>query len=410
MTSTQIFFLIIAIVVIDQVIDFILDILNISYSPKKLPRVLEGVYNDEDFEKSKEYKKANGNFGLISSLFSFVILLSVLYFEGFALLNEYLSHFIQNELYLALAFFGVIYILNDIITTPFELYSTFVIEEKFGFNKMKIGTFIVDKLKGYALAIVVGGILIGSLFTLVLSIGENFWIYFWVIVSSFLILLNMFYTSLIVPLFNKLTPLEDGELRQAIEAYSRKINFSLDNIYVVDGSKRSSKANAYFSGIGKKKKIVLYDTLIEKNTPDELVAVLAHEVGHFKKKHIVTTMIISVLQVGAILFLLSKVMFTPEVSYALGASKHVPHINLVAFGFLFTPLSKIIGILMSLFSRKNEFEADAYAKETFNGEALSSALKNLSVHNLSNLTPHPAYVFMHYSHPTLLERLEALEK
>jgi STE24 endopeptidase len=295
---------------------------------------------------------------------------------------------------------------------PFDLYSTFVIEENFGFNKMKLGTFIMDKIKGYLLAVVLGGLLIGSLFTLVVSMGENFWIIFWLIVSSLLVLLNMFYTSLIVPLFNKLTPLEDGELRQAIEAYSKKINFELNDIYVVDGSKRSSKANAYFSGIGKKKKIVLYDTLIEKNTPEELVAVLAHEVGHFKRKHIISTMIISVLQVGAILFLLSKVMFSTEVSVALGAETLTPvyHLNLIAFGFLFTPLSKIIGILMSLFSRKNEYEADAYAKETFSGEALSSALKNLSVHNLSNLTPHPAYVFMHYSHPTLLERLEALEK
>jgi len=413
MTGSDIFLLIVAIVVVDQLVDFVLDFLNISYSPAKLPKVLEGVYNDEDFEKSKAYKKANGKFGFISSLFSFSLLLGVLYFEGFAFLNDYLGQYFQDQLYLALAFFGVIYIINDILAIPFELYSTFVIEEKFGFNKMKLGTFIMDKVKGYVLAILLGGLLIGALFSLVVAMGENFWIIFWVIVSSLLVLLNMFYTSLIVPLFNKLTPLEDGELREAIEAYSKKINFALNDIYVVDGSKRSSKANAYFSGIGKKKKIVLYDTLIEKNTPEELVAVLAHEVGHFKKKHIIATMVISVFQVGAILFLLSKAMFTPEVSEALGATnvtEPIYHLNLVAFGFLFTPLSKVIGVLMSLFSRKNEYEADAYAKETFSGEALSSALKNLSVHNLTNLTPHPAYVFMHYSHPTLLERLEALEK
>lgn len=410
MNSSDIFLIIVSIVIIDQLVDFVLDLLNISYSPSKLPKVLDGVYNNEDFEKSKRYKNATGKFGLISSVFSFSILLAMLYLDGFAYINTYLSQFFDNQLYLALAFFGFIYVVNDIISIPFDLYSTFVIEEKFGFNKMNIGTFFLDKIKGYIIAVILGGVLIGSLFTLILEVGENFWIYFWVILSSFLVLLNMFYTSLIVPLFNKLTPLEDGELRQAIEAYSKKINFSLDNIYVVDGSKRSSKANAYFSGIGKKKKIVLYDTLIEKNTPDELVAVLAHEVGHFKKKHIISTMILSVLQVGAILFLLSKVVFSTEVSLALGASKHVPHINLIAFGFLFTPLSKIIGILMSLFSRKNEYEADAYARDTFSGEALSSALKNLSVHNLSNLTPHPAYVFMHYSHPTLLERLEALKK
>jgi STE24 endopeptidase len=219
----------------------------------------------------------------------------------------------------------------------------------------------------------------------------------------------MFYTTLILPLFNKLTPLKDGELKEAIEAYSEKVKFPLDNIFVIDGSKRSAKSNAFFSGIGKKKKIVLYDTLIANHTNDELVAVLAHEVGHFKKKHIISGYILSVLQTGFTLFIMSLIIFNPAISEALGGQNFAIHLNLLAFGILFSPISHFVSIFMNMLSRKNEFEADAYAKSTFNGAALQQALKKLSVDNLSNLFPHPAYVFIHYSHPPLLQRLKAME-
>jgi STE24 endopeptidase len=218
----------------------------------------------------------------------------------------------------------------------------------------------------------------------------------------------MFYTSLILPLFNKLAPLQEGELKTAIQQFAQKVNFPLDNIFVMDGSKRSKKANAFFSGIGKKKKIVLYDTLIENHTTDELVAVLAHEVGHFKKKHIVWSYVLSVLQIFFMLFVLSLMIYNTDLSLALGGKEQAIHLNLLAFGILFSPISGITGLLMSLLSRKNEFEADAYAKETFSGTALATALKKLSVDSLSNLFPHPAYVFFHYSHPPLLQRLKAL--
>ncbi len=218
----------------------------------------------------------------------------------------------------------------------------------------------------------------------------------------------MFYTSLIVPLFNKLTPLPEGELKSAIEAFAVKINFPLDNILVIDGSKRSKKANAFFAGIGKRKKIVLYDTLIANHTIEELVAVLAHEVGHYKKNHIIWGYVLSVIQIVFTLWVLSLLLFNPAVSMALGGTTLSVHLNLLAFGILFSPISSITGLLMNMYSRKNEFEADAYALETYDGRALANALKKLSVDSLSNLYPHPVYVFFHYSHPPLLKRLDAL--
>ena len=234
--------------------------------------------------------------------------------------------------------------------------------------------------------------------------------WFGLIAATFILLINMFYTSLFLPLFNKLTPLGDGDLKTAIESFAKKVNFPLDNIFIMDGSKRSAKANAFFSGIGKKKKIVLYDTLIANHTTEELVAVLAHEVGHFKKKHIVWSYLISIVQVFFVLFVLSLMIFNENLSLALGGNVQAIHLNLIAFGILFSPISGITGLLMSLLSRKNEFEADAYAKETYDGNALSNALKKLSVDSLSNLYPHQAYVFFHYSHPPLLKRLEALNQ
>jgi STE24 endopeptidase len=283
-----------------------------------------------------------------------------------------------------------------------------VIEEKYGFNKTTVKTFIADKLKGYLLGAIVGGGLLSLLIYLIQLLGPSFWIWFALIAAAFILFVNMFYTSLILPLFNKLTPLQEGELKTAIENFSRKVNFPLDNIFIIDGSKRSKKANAFFSGMGKKKKIVLYDTLIANHTTDELVAVLAHEVGHYKKKHIIWGYILSVLQIVFTLFILSLMVFHEDLSLALRGSQWAIHLNLLAFGILFSPISGITGLLMNMYSRKNEFEADAYAKETFSGGALIEALKRLSVDSLSNLYPHPWYVFFHYSHPPLLQRLEAL--
>jgi STE24 endopeptidase len=311
---------------------------------------------------------------------------------------------------LAIAFFGVLMLASDILTLPFQFYSTFVIEEKYGFNRTTLKTFLVDKLKGYGLAAVIGVPLLALLIFLIQYIGPHFWIWFAAIASAFILFMNMFYTTLILPLFNKLTPLPEGELKTAIQAFASSVDFPLDNIFVIDGSRRSSKANAFFAGIGKKKKIVLYDTLIQKHTTPELVAVLAHEVGHFKKKHIIWGFVLSILQVFFTLFILSLMVYSNDVSLALGGRQLSLHLNLIAFSVLFAPVSGITGLFMSMYSRRNEFEADAYARETFSGAALAAALKKLSVDSLSNLYPHPWYVFFHYSHPPLLKRLQAINR
>jgi STE24 endopeptidase len=409
MNPETILYIILGISLISYLFDQTLDYLNLIALKPEVPAEIQDFYDTEKYYKSIAYQKEQSRFSFISSAFSFILSFGMLLFGGFGFIDSWLRPFIENQIILALVFFGVIMIISDIISIPFQWYSTFVIEEKYGFNKTTAKTFILDKLKGYVLGAVIGGALLSVLIYLVNSIGPNFWIWFGLIAATFILFVNMFYTSLLLPLFNKLTPLGDGELKTAIEQFSKKVNFPLDNIFVMDGSKRSAKANAFFSGIGKKKKIVLYDTLITNHSTEELVAVLAHEVGHFKKKHIIWSYLISIVQVFFVLFVLSRMIFNEDLSLALGGSQQAIHLNLIAFGILFSPISGITGLFMSLLSRKNEFEADAYAKETFDGNALSNALKRLSVDSLSNLYPHPAYVFFHYSHPPLLQRLAALK-
>jgi len=402
--------IILVIISFDYIFEQVLDYINLKARRTKLPDEVKSFYDEEKYEKSQRYHMDLSKFSFLTSSFSFILSFCLIYFGFFGWLDLQLRPYVDNQILLALAYFGILFIASDIINTPFQIYRTFVIEERFGFNKTTAKTFILDKVKGYILSILIGGALIGTLLYLITSIGQPFWLYFWVIASVFILFVNMFYTSLILPLFNKLTPLAEGELKTAIENYSQKINFPLSNIYVIDGSKRSKKANAFFSGIGKKKKIVLYDTLIENHTTEELVSVLAHEVGHFKKKHIIYGFLISILQIGLMLFIMSLMIFNKNLSLALGAEQLGIHLNLFAFGILYSPISKILGVLGNMLSRKNEFEADAYARETYQAGALQTALKKLSVDNLSNLFPHPAYVFIHYSHPPLLKRLEALDK
>lgn len=408
MQPQTILILILVITLVSYVFDQVLDYINLKFQRTDIPPEVESFYEREKYLKSLTYHRERTKFSFITSAFSFMLSVSMLLLGGFGWLDNFLRIYIGNEILLALVFFGVLMLVSDILTIPFQWYSTFVIEEKYGFNKTTIKTFITDKLKGYLLAAVVGGTLLSVLIYLIQAIGSSFWIWFSIVAAVFILFVNMFYTSLILPLFNKLTPLQEGELKTAIEAFSKKVNFPLDNIFIIDGSKRSKKANAFFSGIGHKKKIVLYDTLISTHTTDELVAVLAHEVGHFKKKHIIWGYILSILQIVFTLFILSLMIFNEDISLALGGSQLAIHLNLLAFGILFSPISGITGLLMNMYSRKNEFEADAYAKQTFDGRALTNALKRLSVDSLSNLYPHPWYVFFHYSHPPLLKRLKAL--
>ncbi|MCD4745205.1 MAG: M48 family metallopeptidase [Bacteroidales bacterium] len=405
-----IFIIIIAILVFDYLLDRLLDYLNSTYWSNKLPKELEGIYDAEKYKKSQDYEKANHKFSLLTDTLSFAAMILMLFFGGFAYVDELVRQYTINPILLTLLFFGILGIAADILSTPFSVYHTFVIEEKFGFNKTTPKTFIMDKIKGWFLGGIIGGGLLALIVWIYDSTGEWFWLIAWGAIAVFMIFFTMFYSNIIVPLFNKQTPLEQGDLRTAIEEFSKKAGFNLANIYVIDGSKRSKKANAYFSGLGSKKRIVLYDTLIKDHTVEELVAILAHEIGHYKKKHTLTGIIISLAQTGLMLYILSWFIDNPVLSEALGAKQGSFHMGILAFGLLYSPLSLILGIIMNIISRKNEYQADRYAGENYNAKALQIALKKLSVNNLSNLKPHPAYVFFHYSHPPLLQRLNALDE
>jgi len=407
--SQTLFHIIVGLVIADFIFERMLEYLNSTQWSDQLPKEVKGIYDEEKYRQQQAYEKVNFRFSAVSSTFSFILLLLMFLFSGFAWVNDLALSVSANAILSALVFFGILMFASDLLTTPFSVYDTFVIEEKFGFNKTTVKTFILDKVKGWLLGAIIGGGLLALIIYIYQLTTANFWIYAWVVISVFSIFMVLFYSNLIVPLFNKQTPLPEGELKTAIKKFASKVGFKLDNIYVIDGSKRSTKANAYFTGLGAKKRIVLYDTLINDLTTNELVAVLAHEIGHYKKHHVLWSLLLGILQTGIVLFIFSLFVGSPELSAALGVAEPSFHIGLIAFGVLYSPISMITGLAMNIFSRKNEYQADAFAANFFDKKEMASALKKLSVKNLSNLRPHPAYVFFHYSHPTLLQRLKALK-
>jgi STE24 endopeptidase len=371
---------------------------------------IQDVYDEEEYKKSQAYKQTNYKFGILTSSFSIVLTHAFLFLDGFEYVDNFArGYYTDNPILVALLFFGIIMIGSDILTTPFSYYKTFVIEEQFGFNKTTKKTFLLDKIKGWFMMAILGGGILALIIWFYQVTGPYFWLYAWALVTVFTIFMNMFYARLIVPLFNKQTPLEAGDLRDKISEYAKTVGFKLEKIFVIDGSKRSTKANAYFSGFGSEKRVTLYDTLINDLDDEEIVAVLAHEVGHYKKKHIIFNLITSILLTGLTLYILSLFISNPLLSNALGVEIPSFHIGLIAFGLLYFPISEITGLIMNWFSRKFEYQADDYAKKTFKPEPLITSLKKLSKNSLSNLTPHKAYVFMHYSHPTLLDRIKNLK-
>lgn len=408
--AQTIFYIIIGILIFDYFLERLLDYLNSTRWSNELPAELQDIYDAEKYKKAQDYDKEKTRFSFITSSLSLVVMLLMLFLNGFALLDEFVRQYTTNPILMALMFFGILGFAADILSTPLSLYSTFVIEEKYGFNKTTLKTFFFDKLKGWLLGALIGGILLSLVVWIYVTTGEWFWVLAWAVIGVFTIFMTMFYSNVIVPLFNKQEPLEEGDLRSAIESFAQKVGFKLKNIFVMDGSKRSTKANAYFTGLGAKKRIVLFDTLINDHSKEELVGVLAHEIGHYKKKHTLTGMILSLLQTGLLLFILSLFIGNPVLSQALGANDGSFHLGILAFGLLYSPLSLILGLFMNMLSRKNEFEADRYAGENYEPKSLQLALKKLSVNHLSNLRPHPAYVFFYYSHPPLLQRLAALDK
>jgi len=373
-----------------------------------IPAELSGIYDADKYKKSQQYEKVNLGFSIITSTFSFVLILVLLFADGFGFLDSYVSNITHNEYFRALLFFGILGLVMDLITIPFQIYGTFVIEEKFGFNKTTPLTFITDKFKGWLIGAIIGGGLLMFIMWAWSETGGWFWLIVMGGLSAFMIFMTMFYSRLIVPLFNKQTPLEEGSLKKAIVVFSEKVGFKIDNIFKIDSSKRSTKANAYFSGMGSKKRIVLYDTLINELTEDQIVAVLAHEVGHYKLKHVYIGLAMSLMQSALMIWLLSIAVSKPELSMAIGASSPSFYMGIVAFGLLFSPISTITGILSNIISRKHEYQADAFANDYGYGTALIDGLIKLSVSSLSNLTPHWLYVFINYSHPTLLQRKKAI--
>lgn len=403
------FYAILSILVFEYLLDRVLNYLNSKYWSAEVPSMLKDIIDEDGYKKSMLYFKDKQRFSFVAGTASFLAMLAMIIFGGFAWVDQLVRLYTSNPILMTLFFFGFLGLVADILSTPFSVYGTFVIEEKYGFNKTTAKTFILDKFKGWLLGAMIGGGLLAMIVWIYESTGNWFWFITWMVVTAFMIFMNMFYSNLIVPLFNKQTPLEDGELRNAIEEFSTKVGFKLKNIYVIDGSKRSTKANAYFTGLGAKKRIVLYDTLIKDHETDELVAVLAHEIGHYKKKHSLKGIILSVLQNGLMLYILSIFLKNPAMAEALGAKENSFHMAILAFGILYSPLSMILGLLGHILSRKHEYQADRFAAENYSGNSLAKALKKLSVNTLSNLRPHPAYVFFHYSHPPLLERLKALD-
>ena len=413
------FLIIMGLVIFNYLFSNILDYLNHKNWKDEIPSELKDFYDKKKYKQAKLYALSKNKVGLLSSSISFLLVVSLLVFNGYGYIDQLVNSFSLN-LFLPFEintsftesgiFFLILFTLNLIISIPFSYYNTFVIEENFGFNKTSKSTFFFDIIKSSMLSILIGGFLLFLALYLFDSLNDGFWLYLWIGLSLLMVFINMFYADLIVPIFNKLTPLENGDLRKKIENYSKQVGYLLKNIYVIDGSKRSTKANAFFSGLGPRKTIALYDTLIEKHSENELVAVLAHEVGHFKKKHVFSGLLMSVIQIGVMTFFFELCLKLPEISQALGGSDVSFHLGLIGFTIIFSPISMMSGILMNYISRKNEFEADSYAKETYNGDDLSLALKKLSVDSLSNIYPHPLYVFFHYSHPPLIKRLRALNK
>lgn len=401
--------IILAAIIIDFVLGLISNRLNLKSLSTEIPDEFEGVYDEETYAKSQEYTRVNTRFGFISGTFDLALLLAFWFSGGFNWLDQWARSFDFGVVGTGLIFIGTLVLAKVIISLPFNIYSTFVIEEKFGFNKTTVKTFISDIGKGLLLSVLLGAPLLAAVIAFFEYGGSWAWFYAWVGVTAFSLIMQYIAPTWIMPIFNKFAPLEEGELRTAIETYAKSVDFPLQDVFVMDGSKRSSKSNAFFTGFGKNKRIALFDTLIKNHTTDELVSVLAHEIGHYKKKHITKNMVISILSTGVMFALLSLFLQVPALYDAFYMDQMSVYAGLLFFGLLYSPIETILGIGMQVLSRKHEYEADAFAAKTIEQpEEMVNVLKKLSKDNLSNLTPHPFYVFLNYSHPPVLQRIRSI--
>jgi len=405
------YLIIVTAIIVEYLLSSVSSFLDIKNITPIIPQDFKKAYDEKKYVRSQEYLKARTRFGLFSSTFSLCLILIVIHSDIFGVLDQYVRIQTENYILQGLMFIGVIYIFQDIISLPFSLYNTFVIEQKFGFNKTTLGLFIIDKIKGYAIFIVLGSLVITPLLYFFHVYSEIGWLIAWIILTVFMIGIQPLFVHVIAPMFNKFIPLEEGELREEIEKYTGKVDFPLARIDIMDGSKRSAHSNAYFTGFGKSRRIAIFDTLIEKHSTKEIVSVVAHEVGHYKLKHVLQGTILGIIETGIMLFAFNLIMNDISLFHVFGANQLSVHAGIVFFSMLYAPVSMLTSIITTAISRKNEFEADKYSLDTTNdGQALISMLIGLSANNLSHLTPHPMKVFLSYSHPPVTDRIKAVNQ
>ncbi|MFQ5597125.1 MAG: M48 family metallopeptidase [Nitrospiria bacterium] len=385
------------------------DVLNIKALASELPEEMRGVYDVEKYRKSQDYTRVRTTFGLLSSTFSISVTLLFWFSGGFDFLDQVVRGWGLSSILSGLCYFGILGLLKGLLSLPFSAYATFVIEARFGFNKSTPAIYLMDMIKGVLLSLALGGPILAAVLAFFGSAGSDAWLYAWGLAIAYLLFIQLVAPTWIMPLFNQFKPLEAGELKEKIMALADAVHFPLKNVFVIDGSKRSSKSNAFFTGYGKNKRIALYDTLIETQSVPELVAILAHEIGHYKKKHVIQGMIFSILQIGFMLFLLSIMIGRPGLYGAFYMQTPSVYTGLIFFGMLFSPIEYFLSFCMNMLSRKNEYEADRFAVKTVGRpDTMVAALKKLAAHNLANLTPHPIYTLLNASHPPLLERIRAI--
>ncbi|MFH1368503.1 MAG: M48 family metallopeptidase [Elusimicrobiota bacterium] len=403
--------LVLAIITAGYIFSFIVDKLNVSSAVPGLPEEFKGFYDGDKYAKAQAYLKENTDFGLLTSGMFACIELPFIILGGFNFADRIARGFGYGEIATGLIFAGLLLGAAQILKIPFSAHHTFGIEEKYGFNKTTVKTFILDIIKSWALSAVIGGLVFALILWFFMAAGGFAWVYCWIAVALFEIFIVFIAPVTIMPLFNKFVPLEEGELRDSLQRYADSQGFKLAGIYKMDGSKRSTKANAFFTGFGRFKRIALFDTLIAKHTVDELVSILAHEVGHFKKRHIAKSLLVSFLSSGLMFFILSMFMNNPGLFAAFRMENISIYASIIFFGFLYSPINSLISVIANVFSRKWEYEADDFAAASSGKrEAFINAMKKLSVDNLSNLTPHPLKVFLDYSHPPVLQRIERLKR
>jgi len=403
-------FIILLAIIFDFILNGIADYLNLKMLRSDLPQPFQGVYDPDRYRKSQQYLRVNTRFGWVSGTFNVILILVFWFGKGFPMLDEWVRSFNYGPVVTGLAYMGILIFVKSILSLPLSLYATFVIEARFGFNQTTWSTFVLDLAKGALLAVLLGTPLLAGILLFFEYAAANAWWFCWIAVTLYMLGVQFIAPTWIMPLFNKFSPLEEGELKSSILSYAGSIRFPIENVYVMDGSRRSSKSNAFFTGFGKHRRIVLFDTLIKQHTAKELLAVLAHEMGHYKKKHILQSMILGIVQMGIMLFLLSLFISYQGLFDAFYMPQQSVYAGLIFFGMLFSPLGFFIGIFMQMLSRKNETAADRFAVETTHDyHSMAEALKKLSINNLSNLLPHPLYVFLNYSHPPVLQRIQAIQ-